>query len=70
MSDQREKTHRELFAEQIRRAQAPFVKGLSRPKWAVEQLRLQNEQVPTLIAAERKFVEATKMAPRLREAIL
>jgi hypothetical protein len=70
MSDQREKTHRELFAEQIRRAQAPFVKGLSRPKWAVEQLRLQNEQVPTLIAAERKFVEATRMAPHLREAIL
>lgn len=71
MSEQkRDKTHRELFAEQIKTAQAPFVRGLSRSKWAVEQLRLQNEQVPTLIAAERKFVEATKMAPRLREVIL
>lgn len=64
------KTHREIFAEQIRAAQRPFVGNLTRAKWADEQLRLQNEQVPTLIAAERMFVEATKAAPRLRRLIL
>ena len=64
------KTHREIFAEQIKVAQRPFVGDLSRAKWAAEQLRLQNEQVPTLIAAERMFVEATRAAPRLRRLIL
>ncbi len=62
-------THYQTFARSLKVAQAPFKGDMTRAAWSKEQLDLQNQQVPELIAAERAFVDAVCSSKRLREVV-
>lgn len=57
-------THYQAFASALELAQAPLRQGLTKAQWAARHLEMQNRQIPALLAAERRFVDALRRVPR------